>query len=67
MVKLKAQNFVMHKTNDAEELCLQNCIPNLTNKIRDSEQQCMESCLKKLISGLDHLTRVEKLGGFDGQ
>ena len=65
MVKLKAENFVTNKINDVEQICLDQCITNITSKPNTSQEICMEACMKKVVSALDLLTRLEKVGGFE--
>ena len=65
MSKIQPDVFVARKINDAEDLCFEKCIPQITARPLKYQEICMENCLKKVISGLDFLSRVEAVGGLD--
>lgn len=65
MSKIQPDIFVARKINDVEDVCFDKCVPQITARPLKYQEVCMENCLKKVVSGLDFLSRVEALGGLD--
>ena len=65
MNKIQPDIFVARKINDVEDICFDKCIKDITARPMKIQEVCFENCLRKVLSGLDFLSRVEAVGGVE--